>query len=95
MQRPGVNATPSYIGAEIGEIAFPPKYRRTDVENMLAFGRAALVVLARKRGGIALADVRSRRIGLIIGGSNVQQRELAQIHERTARVRCSCGQTTG
>jgi malonyl-ACP decarboxylase len=28
-----------------------------------------------------LADVDPRRIGLIVGGSNIQQRELAQIHE--------------
>lgn len=81
MQRPGRQRDSAYLGAEIGEIAFPPTLARQTVRAASLSAQAALVVLEEAWSEARLSDVAPRRIGLIVGGSNVQQREIAKIHE--------------
>jgi malonyl-ACP decarboxylase len=81
MRRPGRQHHSSYIGAEIGEIAFPPNIAQRTLRTCSLSAQSALVVLEEAWSEARLSEVDPRRIGLIVGGSNVQQRELAQIHE--------------
>ena len=81
MQRPGRQRESAYLGAEIREIAFPPAMARQTLRAASLSAQAALVVLDEAWSEARLAEVDPRRIGLVVGGSNVQQRELAQLHE--------------
>lgn len=81
MQRPGRRGESAYLGAEIGEIVFSTDIARQTLRAASLSARAALVVLQEAWIEARLWDVHPRRIGLIVGGSNVQQRELTQIHE--------------
>lgn len=81
MQRPGRQRESAYLGAEIGEIAFPDGIPRQTLRSASLSARAALAVLQQAWNEARLSDVDPRRIGLIVGGSNVQQRELTQLHE--------------
>jgi malonyl-ACP decarboxylase len=81
MQRPGRQHESAYLGAEILEIAFPPSITRQTLRAASLSAQVALVVLEEAWSDAALSDVDPRRIGLIVGGSNVQQRELTRLHE--------------
>jgi malonyl-[acp] decarboxylase len=81
MQRPGRQQESAYIGAEIPEMAFPPGIAKQTLRAASLSARAALVVLQEAWFEARLSDVDPPRIGLIVGGSNIQQRELAQIRE--------------
>jgi malonyl-ACP decarboxylase len=81
MERPGRQRESAYLGAEIQEIVFPPGIARQTLRAASLSAQAALVVLEEAWAEGRLSDVDPRRIGLIVGGSNVQQRELAQAHE--------------
>jgi len=81
MQRPGRQRESAYLGAEIREIAPPAGIPRQTMRAASLSAQAALVVLQEAWGEARLDDVDPRRIGLIAGGSNIQQRELTQIHE--------------
>src|SRR5215212_11225985 len=80
MQRPGRQRESAYLGAEIREIVSPDIPRQT-LRTASLSTQAALAVVHEAWTEARLADVDPRRIGLIIGGSNVQQRELTQIHD--------------
>lgn len=81
MQRPGRQRQSTYIGAEIGEIKFPSGITQQTLRATSLSAQAALVVLQEAWHEARLSEIDPRRIGLIIGGSNVQQRELTQIHD--------------
>jgi malonyl-ACP decarboxylase len=81
MQRPGRQRDSAYVGAELREIAFPAGIPRQTVRAAGLSAQAALVVVDEAWHEARLADVDPRRVGLVVGGSNVQQRELTQIHE--------------
>ena len=81
MQRPGRQRESAYIGAEIGEMAFPASISRQTLRAASLSAQAALIVLHEAWGEARLSEVDGQRIGLIVGGSNIQQRELEQIHE--------------
>ncbi len=87
MQRPGRQRESAYIGAEIGELAFSPGFSRQTLRAASLSAQAALVVLQEAWTEAKLYDMDPCRIGLIVGGSNIQQRELAQIHD--AHRECS------
>jgi len=95
MQRPGRQRDSSYIGAKLAKSPFPPNIAERTLRTCSLSGGQPSVVLQEAWRESQLADVDPRRIGLIIGGSNVQQRELAQIHEAYRESSCSCGQPTG
>jgi malonyl-ACP decarboxylase len=81
MQRPGRQRESAYLGAEIRDIAFPPSITRQTLRAASLSAQVALVVLEEAWSDAGLSDVDPRRIGLVVGGSNVQQRELTQVHE--------------
>jgi malonyl-ACP decarboxylase len=81
MRRPGRQRESAYIGAEIREMEFPPGAARETLRTASLSAQAALVVLQEAWSEARLFDVDPRRAGLIVGGSNIQQRELTQIHE--------------
>ncbi len=81
MQRPGRQRDSAYLGAEIREIAIPNGISRQTLRAASLSAQAALAVLEEAWSEARLSDVDPRRIGLIVGGSNIQQRELTQLHE--------------
>src|SRR5438552_17744275 len=81
MQRPGRQRESAYIGAEIREIEFSPAIPRQTLRAASLSTQAALAVLQEAWLEARLSDVDPRRIGLIVGGSNVQQRELTELHD--------------
>jgi malonyl-ACP decarboxylase len=82
MQRPGRQRDSAYVGAEIGAIAFSDAITRQTIRAASLSAQAALVVLEEAWIEAQLSGVDPRRLGLVVGGSNVQQRELAQAHEK-------------
>jgi malonyl-ACP decarboxylase len=81
MRRPGRQRESAYIGAEIRDMEFSPCVARQTLRAASLSAQAALVVLQEAWDEARLSDVDPRRIGLVVGGSNIQQRELAEIHE--------------
>jgi len=81
MQRPGRQSASAYLGAEMPELAFPPGITKQTLRAASLSAQAALVVLQEAWDEARLSEVDPRRIGLIVGGSNVQQRELSLVHE--------------
>src|SRR5581483_6019394 len=71
----------AYIGAEIREIMFHSGIAKQTLRAASLSAQAALVVLQEAWIEAQLSNVDPCRIGLIVGGSNIQQRELEQIHE--------------
>lgn len=81
MQRPGRQRESSYLGAEIGAIEFPAGIAPQTLRAASLSAQVALAVLDEAWTEARLGEVDPRRIGLIVGGSNVQQRELSRTHE--------------
>ncbi|MGD0832561.1 MAG: beta-ketoacyl synthase N-terminal-like domain-containing protein [Terracidiphilus sp.] len=82
MQRPGRQMDSSYLGAELTDFTLPASVSR-QTERAASFSAlAALTVLDEAWMEAQLSEVDPRRIGLIIGGSNVQQRDLIQAHDK-------------
>jgi len=80
MQRPGRQQSSAFLGAEIADIPLawcPPRLQAASLSV-----RAALFVLHEAWEEAGLASVEGHRIGLVVGGSNVQQREIAQLQAR-------------
>lgn len=81
MQRQGRQRESAYIGAEIPEIVFTPDVPKQTRRAASLSAQAALAVLHEAWEEARLSEVDPYRIGLIVAGSNVQQRELTQVHE--------------
>lgn len=81
MQRPGRQKGRRFIGAEIAAMEAPDAISSKLFRKASFSGQVSLVTLyeAWVDAKLDLAD--PSRIGLIIGGSNVQQREMVQIYE--------------
>lgn len=88
MQRPGRQRESAYMGAEIHEMMFPATFTRQTLRSASLSAQVALVVLKEAWEEARLSEVDPRRIGLVVGGSNIQQRELVQIYEGY-RDRCA------
>ncbi|HEY4211186.1 MAG TPA: beta-ketoacyl synthase N-terminal-like domain-containing protein [Steroidobacteraceae bacterium] len=85
MRRPGRQSntaqnTEQFLGAEIGELRLPqgvPGSRADRQGRGVSFSaQVALATLEEAWGDAALADVDPQRIGLVVGGSNFQQRDV-------------------
>lgn len=79
-QAPGAGATP-FIGAEIGELAMPASMCASLLRTASWSGQVALATLHEAWEEAGLDRIAPERVGLVVGGSNVQQRELVQVHE--------------
>jgi malonyl-ACP decarboxylase len=88
MKRPGRQheaASPDrvsqpFLGAEIASLSVPDVVPRTLLRTASFSGRVALTTLHEVWNDAGLEQVDPTRIGLVVGGSNFQQRELAQAH---------------
>jgi malonyl-ACP decarboxylase len=82
MQRPGRQCgSASFLGAEIGTLTLPAAMDKRVLRGASLTAQAALIVLHEAWQDAKLSEVEPQRIGLVIGGSNVQQREAVQLHD--------------
>lgn len=83
-QRPPVpDAAPAapFLGAEIAALAIPEAIPRGLLRTASFSGQVALATVSEAWHEAALDEIAPERIGLVVGGSNVQQRELVRIHD--------------
>jgi len=82
MKRPGRQKQGSvFLGAEILSLVPHNSLSKRLLRSASFSGQAALITLQEAYEEANLSVVDPRRIGLVIGGSNVQQRELLQTYE--------------
>ncbi|CAN93341.1 MULTISPECIES: beta-ketoacyl synthase N-terminal-like domain-containing protein [Sorangium] len=84
MQRPGRQKGTAFLGAEIASLQVPEGMAPQTLRKASFSARVALATLHEAWRDARLDDVDPRRIGLIVGGSNVQQRDLVLAHEEYA-----------
>lgn len=84
MARPGRQKGTALLGAEIGDLPCPPGVDAAAFASASLPVQAALTVLAEAWRDARLDGVDPQRIGLVIGGSNLQQRDLVRTVERYA-----------
>ncbi len=84
MQRPGRQKDSAFIGAEIDALVQPEAIAPRLLRNATWSGQVALATLHEAWEEAGLDAVDPRRIGLIVGGSNFQQREIALLQEQYA-----------
>ena len=82
-QRGGERAT-TFLGAEIAALAMPADVPARLLRTASFSAQVALATLHEAWADAALAELPPQRIGLVVGGSNVQQRELVLVHEAFA-----------
>lgn len=82
MQRPGRQDGTAFIGAEISSLHYPECFSKKMLRTASLSGKVALVSLHEAWEEAKLYEVDPSRIGLVIGGSNLQQRELIQTYEK-------------
>ncbi len=76
-----------FLGAEIHTISLPDFLPKRVLRSASFSGQVALVTLHEAWNDANLGAVDPCRIGLVVGGSNFQQRELVKTHE-TYKNRC-------
>ena len=82
MQRPGRRRDDApLLGAEIAELSVPPGVPRQLLRTASLSATAALCVVQEAWDEADLGQLDPQRLGLIVGGSNVQQRELVNLHD--------------
>ncbi|WP_067499184.1 beta-ketoacyl synthase N-terminal-like domain-containing protein [Actinoplanes sp. TFC3] len=86
MTRPGRQAPglDPFTGAEIPGLPEPQGVPARALRTASLSARAALTAVGEAWRDAGLDDVDPARIGLIVGGSNIQQRELVLAHQRHA-----------
>lgn len=83
MARPGRQHEHSaFIGAEIGQLQLPETLPRSLLRTASLSGQVALATVHEAWHDAALGGVDPQRIGLVVGGSNVQQREQVLAHDQ-------------
>lgn len=70
-----------FIGAEIAALSIPESISRNLLRTASFSGQVAVATLHEAWEEARLHEVAAERIGLVIGGSNVQQRELIRAHD--------------
>ena len=81
MKRPGRQKETSFLGAEVHSLSLPDHFDQRLLRTASFSGRAALTTLQEAWDEARLGLVDPVRIGLVVGGSNLQQRELLLAHE--------------
>ncbi|MEX1827779.1 beta-ketoacyl synthase N-terminal-like domain-containing protein [Luteibacter sp. CQ10] len=84
MRRPGRQhgQETSFIGAEMDTPPLPDAFETSLPRGLSLSGRLALTTLHEAWEEASLGALDPRRIGLIVGGSNFQQREIALLQEK-------------
>jgi malonyl-ACP decarboxylase len=70
-----------FLGAEISHLLMPQSIPKSLLRTASFSGQVALATLHEAWHDAKLDDVDPERIGLVVGGSNSQQRELTQAHD--------------
>lgn len=81
MERQGRQNNSAFIGAEIDELKLQEGLSRRLIKNLSFSAQLALATLHEAWHDANLNDVDPARIGLIIGGSNCQQREISLVQD--------------
>ncbi|WP_030547335.1 beta-ketoacyl synthase N-terminal-like domain-containing protein [Streptomyces albus] len=76
MARPGRSGEHDFLGAEIAEPALPERFPKKLLRTVSLSGKAALLALHEAWEEARLERADPERVGLVVGGSNIQQREL-------------------
>ncbi len=84
MQRPGRQKGTAFLGAEISSLFLPDRLSKRLVRTASFSGQVALTTLHEAWDEAKLDAVNANRIGLVVGGSNIGQRELIQTYETYA-----------
>lgn len=84
MQRPGRQKGTAFLGAEISSLFWPDRLSKRFARTASFSGQVALTTLQEAWDEAKLDAVDPNRIGLVIGGSNLGQRELIQTYETYA-----------
>lgn len=84
MQRPGRQQASSFLGAEIGGISFSQRLSKKLLRAASFTGMIAMTTLDEAWQDAGLDQADPDRIGLIIGGSNIQQRDIYQTYSKYA-----------
>lgn len=71
-----------FIGAEVKELILPESINSAQLRTVSFSGQVALATLHQAWHDARLSDVEPSRIGLYIGGSNFQQRDLTLTHNK-------------
>jgi malonyl-ACP decarboxylase len=71
-----------FIGAEISELTYPKDFPQGSLRSASFSSHVALIALKEAWEEAELDNIDSERIGLIIGGSNFQQRHLQQLYQK-------------
>ena len=77
----GADQAPGFIGAEIPALSIPETIPASLLRTASFSAQVALATLHEAWEDAGLDMVARERIGLVVGGSNFQQRELAQVHD--------------
>ena len=80
MQRPGRQHNTAFLGAEITDLEFPRELEFRGVRTASFSARVALLTVWEAWTDARLQEVDPYRIGLVIGGTNLQQRELLHVY---------------
>jgi len=84
MRRPGRQKESSFLGAEIPSLAYPEGISPQSLRTASFSAQVAVATLYEAWQDAGLDEVDPCRIGLIVGGSNFQQRDLALTYEAYA-----------
>lgn len=84
MQRPGRQRDTAFLGAEIAKLELPERLAARTLRTASFTAQVALATLSEAWRDADLDGVEPARIGLVVGGSNVQQRELVRTWESYA-----------
>jgi len=83
MSRPGrQHASSAFLGAEIAQLELPASVPAKVLRSVSWTSRVALATVAEAWQDAGADGVDPRRVGLVVGGSNLQQRELALLQDR-------------
>jgi malonyl-ACP decarboxylase len=84
MQRPGRQRDSAFLGAEIRSLTYPACLSRQTIRTTSFSALVAVTTLHEAWHEAGLDGVDPARIGLIVGGSNFQQRDLVQTFDTFA-----------
>lgn len=77
----GAGQGTAFLGAEIADLTMPESLDQSVMRTASFSAQVALVTLQEAWTDAKLDEADPHRIGLVIGGSNVQQRELIETHK--------------
>lgn len=76
MQRPGRQKGTAFLGAEIASLSYSERLSKRLLRTASFSGQVAMITLQEAWEEAKMDEIDPARIGLVIGGSNIQQREL-------------------